>query len=178
MPIIVSEHIQERGKGDARRHRDKQREAIKKNLPEILSEESIITGRPGKIIKVPIKSLDIPHFKHGRGKDENDAGVGQGKGKPGDVIGRRPGKGTKPGGPGTEPGVDYLEAEFTIEELTELFLEDMGLPRLEKKNVREIEVELGFKVRGTQRTGPHVLLNRKKNSARGNEAVLELSPST
>ena len=68
MPITVADPLAERGKKDARRHREKQREAIRARLPEIISEEAIITGRRGKTVKVPIRSIDIPHFRPGSRK--------------------------------------------------------------------------------------------------------------
>ncbi len=165
MPITAPEIITERGKRDAKRHRDKQRKAIKDQLPHIIAEESIITGKKGRIVKVPIKNLRIPEFTHKRGG--SGAGVGQGKGGKGDVIGRRPiqGKGSEPGKPGQEPGVDYIETEIPLEELIEMMYEDLGLPRLEEKNVRKLIVELGWKFRGTTHSGPPALRDTKKTTA-------------
>ena len=164
MSIIVSEPVTERGHKDARRHREKQREAIIGKLPEIIADESIITQRKGKIIKIPIRSIDLPHF---RPKTESDPeGIGQGDGKPGDVIGHRPGQG-KPGEPGQEPGVDYIETEVDIEEIIELMLEDLGLPKLEEKEVKELIVELGFKIGGIVKSGPWPLLDRKATAQEG-----------
>lgn len=170
MSITVPTVVAERGKADAKRHRDKQRELIKKRLPAIISEEAIITRRErGKIVKIPIKEIQIPVFRHGSAKDRV-GGVGQGKGDLGDVIGRRSAPGTQPGKsgkPGSEPGVDYIETEVEIEELIEMMLEDLGLPRLEDKNVREIVVELGYKIHGTQHSGPYVLLDKRKTAKEG-----------
>ena len=133
MPIIVSEPVSERGKKDARRHREKQKEAIKSRLPEIISNESIITQRKGKVVKIPIKSIDIPHFKPNTGNG-SPSGMGQGKGGVGDIIGKKKlPDGSEPGEAGQEPGEDYIETEIPIEELLELMFEDLGLPKLEEK---------------------------------------------
>ena len=176
MPITVPEPVAERGKKDARRHRDKQREAIRKKLPEIISEESIITRKKGKTVKVPIRSLDIPRFRQGsRKKQDGDGGeggdgaggtgIGQGSGSPGDVIGRRPGQGQQPGPEaGSEPGQDYIESEIDLEELVAMMLEDLGLPNLEKKEIAELEVNFGFKIRGIQKSGPKILLDPQRSS--------------
>ena len=174
MPITLPEPVAERGKKDARRHREKQREAIRKKLPEIISEESIITRGRGKTIKVPIRSIDIPHFRPGRrnkGEEGGDnqgqgsSGIGQGSGSPGDVIGRGPGKGQQPGPEaGSEPGQDYIETEIELEELIAMMLEDLGLPNLEQKEVAELEVDFGFKIRGIKRSGPRTLLDPKRSS--------------
>jgi uncharacterized protein len=171
MPIVnAGGGVAERGKSDAKRHREKQREAIRKRLPEIISEESIITkSGKGRTIRIPIRQIQIPIFRHGSGKNGQGKGIGQGDGKKGkgDEIGRRPGPGGKPGQAGSEPGVDYIENEIAIDEIIEMMFEDIGLPRLEDKDVRKIVVELGFRIRGTQRTGPHVLLNKKKTAKEG-----------
>lgn len=175
MPITVPEPVAQRGKKDARRHRDKQREAIRERLPEIISEEAIITRKKGKTVKIPIRSLDIPHFRPGSRKqtpgDGGDGdgtggvGVGQGSGKPGDIIGRRPGQGNQPGpDAGSEPGQDYIESEIDLEELIAMMLEDLGLPNLEKKEIAELEVIFGFKIRGITKSGPKILLDPERSS--------------
>ncbi len=166
MPIIHSEPLGARGKKDARRHREKHKEAIKEKLPEIIADEAIITGKKGRVVKIPIKKLDIPHFKPKRDGDDNGAGVGQGPGQPGDLIGERPGDG-QPGEPGQEPGEDYIETEFEIEELIEMMFEDLGLPKLEEKEVKELLVELGWKIHGISKSGPWPLLDRKKTAQEG-----------
>ena len=65
MSITVPEPVAQRGRKDARRHREKQREAIREKLPEIIAEESIITRAKGKTIKIPIRSIEIPNFRSG-----------------------------------------------------------------------------------------------------------------
>ena len=174
MSITVPEPVAQRGPKDARRHREKQREAIREKLPEIIAEESIITRAKGKKIKVPIRSIEIPSFRSGRrkkgggngsGTASGGVGVGQGAGQPGDVIGRRKAKGSGQGGEaGSEPGEDYIESEMEIEELVAMMLEDLGLPNLEKKEAKELEVFLGLKINGISKSGPRVLLDSRRSS--------------
>jgi sporulation protein YhbH len=64
--------------------------------------------------------------------------VGQGEGgtKPGDLLGQEiRGRGGGRGA-GDLPGVDYYEAEITVDELAELVCEDLGLPRLRPREPR------------------------------------------
>ena len=174
MSITIPEPVAQRGQKDARRHREKQREAIRQKLPEIIAEESIITRARGKTVKVPIRSIEIPRFRSGQrskgsgdeaGQGPGGVGVGQGPGKPGDEIGRRPAKGNGQGPEaGNEPGQDYIETEMELEELVGMMLEDLGLPNLEEKDASELEVSLGFKIKGIQRSGPKVLLDAKRSS--------------
>lgn len=128
------------GERDSLRHKQRVRDAIKENLHELIAEENIISSKNGKKIKVPVRYLDTWRFKFG--KNKKGEGVGQGEGKPGDVIakeGNEKGKGNKAG---SDPGEDIYEEEVDVEELIEMMLEDLDLPWLEKKdNTVEIETE-------------------------------------
>jgi len=133
--------LHRKGPKDQARHQEKVREVIKDNLGDIISNESIITSDGNRIVKVPVRSLEEYQFRYDPFKRE---GVGQGDGdsQPGDVIGRLPGQ--EPGRgrqAGNEPGVDYYEAEFTVDEIAELVFADLGLPNLKDKGAREIPSE-------------------------------------
>jgi uncharacterized protein len=142
-----------RGRSDAARHRQKLREAIRQNLPDIISDEAIITRKENKLVKVPIRGIKSYHFVHGRMGDA-DAGFGSGETEKGKVVGQRPKPGQgKPGRPGDEPGVDYLETEIEIEELIAMMLDDLGLPNLQKKEVREAFVSKGWKIDSVEKSG-------------------------
>lgn len=168
MPISVPDAVERRGEKDARRHRDKMREQINKELPRIIAEQSIITRKGKQIIKVPIKIIDIPHFRPKKGKDGGGLGIGQGSGQPGDVFDERPIQGgDSPGGVGSEPGVDYIETEVDLEELIEFMLEDLGLPRLEPRKIRELMIEFGLKLRGVTDEGPPPLLELELTGTEG-----------
>ena len=94
---------------------------------------------------MPVRGLELPHIRFDP-SDRERVGQGQGGTKPGDVIARGPGQKQK--GPGTgkeagqEPGVDFYEAEFTIEELAQMVFEDLHLPNLEDKGVKNIPSEV------------------------------------
>jgi sporulation protein YhbH len=138
----LSQHdwsLHRKGPIDQARHNEKIKDAVRKNLPDIVAEQSILTTDGQKIIKVPIRSLEEYRFRYG---DEGEQGVGQGQGgtQVGDVIQKGgnpqgPGKGQ---GAGEEPGIDYYEAEFTLDELTALIFEDLGLPNLEEKKLQTV----------------------------------------
>ncbi|HEX2035166.1 MAG TPA: sporulation protein YhbH [Chloroflexota bacterium] len=142
--LSISKHdwsLHRKGPIDQARHNAKIKEAIRNNLPEIIAEESIITSDGKKIVKVPIRSLDLPHFRFDPKKSKH-AGQGQGKSKVGDVIGQDgssgPGRGKRAG---DVPGVDYYDAEIELDELAALVFEDLGLPHLKQKQQQEMEVE-------------------------------------
>lgn len=130
-----------RGAQDEARHNEKVKEIIRDNLPNIVSDGSIITQDPRskKIFKVPMRSLELPHFRF----KDGDKGIGSGDGNEqvGDIIGRIP-KGQQDGNnAGDQPGVEYYEAEITIEELQEMVFADLGLPRVKPKEAHQIQTE-------------------------------------
>ncbi len=128
---------------DRARHNEKIREVIKKNLGEIISQSDIITADKGKLVKVPIRGLELPRFRFDP-KDREHVGQGAGGTKPGDIIARAPSDDEGDGvgkQAGTEPGVDYYEAEFTIDEIAQMVFEDLHLPNLEEKGVKQIMSE-------------------------------------
>ena len=128
-----------RGERDEARHNEKVKEAIKDNLDSIVSDGDIITADPRtkKTVKVPMKSLELPRFKFGDNQGGGGIGFGDGDGdpQPGDVM---PGDGDEAG---DQPGEEYYEAEFSLDEIQQMVFDDMGLPRLRPKESAEIDSE-------------------------------------
>src|SRR5215213_2345306 len=79
--------LQRKGQIDQERHKDRVRDAIKKNLGSIVSNESIILSDGKRKVKVPIRSLDEYKFRFDHRKKKHVA-QGDGNTKVGDVIGR------------------------------------------------------------------------------------------
>jgi sporulation protein YhbH len=182
--MSISQHdwsLHRKGPVDQQRHKERIKEAIKENLPGIVSEENIILSDGRKIIKVPIRSLEEYRFRYDDESGKN-TGSGDGDSKVGDVIGRAGGKkkgsGKGPGEAGEEPGVDYYEADVSVDEIAALIFEDLGLPNLQEKRLKEIESEAvrftDIRKKGAmsnldkRRT---LLENVKRNAARGNAHV-------
>ncbi|NIO05853.1 MAG: DUF444 family protein [Proteobacteria bacterium] len=153
--------LSQRGIKDAARHRQKIKESIQKNIAEIISDASIITRKKGQIVKVPIRGLKTYRFIH-KQESSGGRGIGQGDGKPGDVIGRQPTPDRRPGQPGDQPGIDFLETEIDIEELIEMMLKDLGLPNLKKKALTETEIPKGWRFESVEKTGVIAHLDKKR----------------
>jgi hypothetical protein len=153
--------LSQRGMKDAARHREKVRDAIRGNIADIISEESIITRKEGQIVKVPVRGLKSYQFIYRRGSS-GGVGVGQGKGEKGDTIGRQPSPNGPPGQAGDTPGVDYLETEVQIEELIGMMLEDLGLPNLKRKDQTETPIPKGWKYHSIEKTGIMSHLDKKR----------------
>jgi sporulation protein YhbH len=129
-----------------------------------VAEESIIGKNKDKIIKVPIRGVKEYRFIYG----ENSPGVGQGDGnsQPGQVIGNGPGEGQGQGQEkaGDQPGVDYYETDITLEELIEIMFEDLELPEMERKILRQVMSERMSKRQGYRKAGIRIRLDKKRTA--------------
>ncbi|AOV06809.1 sporulation protein YhbH [Sporosarcina ureilytica] len=144
--IISQENwsLHRKGYQDQQRHLDKVKDAIRNNLPDLISEESIIMSDGKDVIKIPIRSLDEYKIRYNA---DNSKHVGQGDGdsEVGDVVARdgEQGKGGagKGGKPGDQPGEDYYEAEVSMAEVEEALFKELELPNLKRKEQAEIVIE-------------------------------------
>jgi uncharacterized protein len=151
----------DRAAGDRARHRNKVRQAIRDNIADIIAEESIIGKDRDRIIKVPIRGIKEYRFIYGNASP----GVGQGNGQsqPGQVVGRQKGEAEgQPDRAGDQPGVDYYETDVRLDELIELMFEDLELPDLERKRMREIPSEKTAKRKGYRQVGIRQRLDKRR----------------
>jgi len=151
----------DRSAGDRLRHRQKIRESIRENIADIIAEESIIGKSRDKVIKVPIRGIKEYRFIFGK----NSPGVGQGDGssEPGQVVGNGEGQKKAPGDQaGDRPGVDYYETDITLDELTQIMFEDLELPDLERKKLREMPAYRESKRKGYRRVGIRSRLDKRR----------------
>ncbi|CAM3630553.1 sporulation protein YhbH [Mesobacillus zeae] len=135
--------LHRKGHDDQQRHQEKVQEAIKNNLPDLITEESIVMSNGREVVKIPIRSLDEYKIRYNYDKNKH---VGQGKGdsQVGDVVARdgsgQPGPG-KGQGAGDQAGEDFYEAEVSIMELEEALFKELELPNLQRKQNQEQTVE-------------------------------------
>jgi len=130
--------LQRKGIIDQERHKERIKEAIKKNLGSIVSNESIILSNGRKTVKVPMRALDEYKFRFDYRKRKH-VGQGDGSTQVGDVIGRENQQGQGTGQAGDSPGHDYYEAEVDIDEIAALIFEDLQLPFLEEKSKQAVQ---------------------------------------
>lgn len=132
--------LQRKGIIDQDRHKERIKEAIRKNLGSIVSNESIILSNGRKTVKVPMRALDEYKFRFDHRKRKH-VGQGDGKTKVGDVIGREDGQGQGPGAgqPGDRPGQDFYEADVDIDDIAAMIFEDLQLPYLQEKAKQAVQ---------------------------------------
>lgn len=175
--------LHRKGYQDQARHQQKVRDAIKQNLPDLISEENIVMSDGRQIIKIPIRSLDEYHFVYNTNKKKH-VGQGNGDSQVGDVLGVDPTPaGGKGEGAGSEPGDDVVEAEISIAELETMLFEELELPYLKKKDKQQIEVK-DVRFTDVRRKGimsnidkkRTILENLRRNSREGKSEIGGISP--
>jgi len=138
--FIVSKEdwsLHRKGHDDQTRHQEKVKEAIKNNLPDLITEESIIMSNGRDVIKIPIRSLDEYKIRYNYDKNKH-VGQGDGGSQVGDVVARGGSSEGKKGagkgqGAGDQAGHDYFEAEVSLMELEEALFSQLELPNLKRK---------------------------------------------
>src|SRR5690625_5769283 len=97
------------------------------------------------LVKIPIRSLDEYKIRYNHNKSK-DVGQGEGESNIGYIVTREssakgktgPGKGKKAG---DQPGIDYYEAEVSLEEIEEVLFKELELPRLKQRERAEVKTE-------------------------------------
>ncbi|HVS22855.1 MAG TPA: DUF444 family protein [Gammaproteobacteria bacterium] len=120
-----------RGARDWLRHNDKVRSAVREKLPELIAGSDVLPSADSTV-QVPVRFLEHSRF---RLRDTGEGrGVGQGDGKPGDVLAspadRDPGKGA---GGDDEGGYQFV-LELKIDDIVDWLWEELKLPNLKVKS--------------------------------------------
>lgn len=171
---------------DILRHNQKVRDAIRNNLPEIISQHDIVSSDGQKLVKVPVRGVELPHFRFDPYKREYIGQAdqdlqGQGRTQPRTVLGGEAGSSGKEAG--HEPGLDIYETEITVDELVSLAFEELGLPNLEDKGKEQL-TETTLQYDTIRKTGPQANLDPRrtlveafKRSARLGKPSWEIDPT-
>ena len=140
---------------DHQRFRQIVKGKIRKELRKFLTRGELI-GKEGKhLVSIPVHGIDLPHFRYG---DNNDQGVGQGDGKPGQPVGDGEGQ---DGQGGTDPGRHMLEVDISLDELADILGEELQLPRIKPKGKHSI-TSIKDRYSSIRQTGPESLRHFKR----------------
>src|SRR5882724_11722698 len=151
----------DRSAGDRLRHRQKVRESIRENIADIIAEESIIGKDKDRVIKVPLRGIKEYRFVYG----DNEGGVAQGNGESqqGQVVGQaKQGQKGNEDRAGDRPGQDFYETDVTLEELIDIMFEDLELPDMERRALRQISAPRLSKRKGYRSKGIRVRLDKRR----------------
>jgi hypothetical protein len=130
--------ILRRGSRDAEKHNKRVNDAVRKQLKDIISQQDIITSEGNKKIKVRLKYLDQFRFIHNRDRTDVVGRDNYDELDDGEIL-YRPQQGEKAGPKaGDKDGGELFEAEYTVEELTDMMIEELELPDLDETKKNEI----------------------------------------
>lgn len=149
-----------RGSRDWLRHGEKIREAVREHLPQIVAGADVI-NHGARTVRVPVRLLEHYRFRLRAGAQAQ--GVGQGKVKPGDVLGQpdaEAGEGPKGTG-GTEHGGIELMLEFKVDDIIDWLWEELQLPNLQARVGASEDSE--WKREGWDRRGARSRLDRRRS---------------
>jgi sporulation protein YhbH len=148
-----------RGARDWLRHNEKVREAVRAQLPDLISQADIAGTGGDRRVQVPVRLLE--HYRFRLAESDSETGVGQGEAKPGDVLGReQPGAGEKGDG-GSERGEIQFVLELTVDDIVDWLWEELKLPNLTTK-AGGIE-ESDYTREGWDRRGARSRLDRRRS---------------
>jgi uncharacterized protein len=161
MSITIHEEwdLSDRSTSDRQRHNHKVDDAIRKGIKDFIADSSIISEKTGKRVRIPIKGFREYRFIYGD-NGEGSGGIGQGPGKPGDVIFKKKIKDMM--GPGNNQGNGDMEVEVELDYLIKILFEELGLPFLEEKDKVQKYVPTGFKLKGISKVGQFSRLHKKR----------------
>ena len=162
---IFKEHksTADRSATDRRRHKEKIDRAIKEGIHNIVADESIIGKDGKKKIKIPVRGIKEYRFIYGENENKKNVGSAQGKdiAKGQKVGSKNGGQPSKPNKPGNSKGEEYYEVEITLEELANYLFDDLRLPNMEKRKIKNI-VEKSYKRHGYRNKGIRPRLDKKE----------------
>lgn len=182
MSIIIDRRLNDRKKSSVNRERfiRRYKSHIKHAVTDMVSERSIKDMDRGGDVKIPVKDIAEPTFRHGPGGDRESVHPGNHKFNPGDRIRRPQGSGDGDGS-GDQGGEGEGEDSFTFtlsrEEFMELFFDDLALPHLTRTEVGDI-VEFKMQRAGYTRQGSptNLSVNRSLRNALGRRIALSSRP--
>lgn len=123
-----------RGARDWLRHNEKVREAVRQQLPDLISKSDTLAPKGGDTtVRVPVRFLE--HYRFQLRSDGERSGVGQGEGKPGDLlVGPRQTQGNDKGEGGNEQGGHEFVLELKIDDIVDWLWEELKLPNMKQKS--------------------------------------------
>lgn len=174
MSIFIDRRLNDRRKSAVNRQRfmHRYKEHLRRAVSDIVGGRSIRDLERGGDVKIPIKDIAEPAFRHGVGGDREMVHPGNRTFAPKDRI-PRPDEDGSGKGQGNQAGegeaMDGFVFTLSREEFMELFLDDLELPRLARTvfgDVRQIKTQhAGYTRTGSPRN-LHIVRSLKQSLAR------------
>jgi uncharacterized sporulation protein YeaH/YhbH (DUF444 family) len=147
-----------RGARDWLRHNDKVRAAVRDKLPELIAGSDLLPSGD-RTVQVPVRFLEHARLRLRDGDEQQ--GVGQGAGKPGDqLVSPEEGAAAKGAGGNEEGGYQFI-LELKIDDIVDWLWEELKLPHLKRKEGHVQDKD--FTREGWNRHGVRSRLDRRRS---------------
>ena len=173
MSLIIDRRLNDRRKSAVNRQRfmNRYKDQVRRAVDEAVAKRSIRDLQGGGNLRIPVKDIAEPVFRHGMGGDREYVLPGNRRFKPGDRIERPKGGAgdSGSGGSGMGESVDSFAFTLSREEFMQLFLDDLELPRLERNVVGGVTTMRSQPAGYTRSGAPrnlHVIRSLKQSLAR------------
>ncbi|MFM7318995.1 MAG: DUF444 family protein [Isosphaeraceae bacterium] len=127
---------------------------VRGELKKYMTQEDMIGRQAGEYIAIPIPRIEIPTFRYG---SRNSGGVGSGNGE---IVTQGP-IANGSGRAGDAPGSHIMEVEISLDELADIFGDELHLPRIQPKGAEKLH-DLKDKYNNIRNTGPAGLRHFRK----------------
>ncbi len=134
MSMIIDRRLNDHNKSATNRERfiRRYKDQVRRAIDGMVSDRSIKDMEQGGDVRIPVKDISEPAFRHGHGGDREMVHPGNRTFNQGDRVARPEsgaGRGGE-GGAGQGEGSDSFEFSLSREEFMKLFFDDLELPRL------------------------------------------------
>jgi len=151
-----------RGARDWLRHNEKVREGVQQSLPDLIAGSDIITGTQDRTVRVPVRMLEHARFRLSDAQYPYHTDVGQGQGKPGDVLRpMNPEGGDEEGQGDNSEGEVKLMLELKVDDIMDWLWEELKLPDLQPKRKHVVE-DHEYVREGWDKHGARARLDRRR----------------
>lgn len=154
--------ILRRGSRDADKHNKRVNDAVRKQLKDLISQQDIITSEGNKKVKVRLKYLDQFRFIHNRDRSDIVGRDNYDELNEDEILYRPQAKGQPGSEAGNADGGELFEAEYTIDELTEMMIEELELPDLDDTKKNEIISDVLEYTDRRKRSGVESCIDKKR----------------
>lgn len=148
-----------RGSRDWLRHNEKVRDAVREQLPDMIAGADILSRPSSHTVQIPVHFLE--HYRFRLSTPDEEAGVGQGGGRPGDVYQQGQGDATGQAGAGGNGGGELrFLLELRLEDIVDWIWDELHLPDLKPRSSDALKDE-DLVREGWSRHGPNARLDRR-----------------
>lgn len=177
MSVIIDRRLNDRNKSAVNRERFMRRYKahIQRAVTDMVAERSVRDMERGGDVRIPVRDIAEPGFRHGPGGDREYVHTGNREFMPGDRI-ERPksgGQGQGSGEAGEGDGQDGFVFTLSREEFMQIFFDDLELPRMARTALGEMRAPRMQRAGYTQQGAPaNLSVVRSLRNALGRRVAL------